>query len=190
MRRTASVTSTISLRCLRFDRLGDQGVGLHDDRPPRESRTGRPAAVASDPRGPARGYTARCDDTRRRRAVHRVVEREPQLRQAAREFPGDAFRACGFDLPKLHDHPMRRRFRKLHRDACRSPQIYPQVFPDTPRQIFRAFRGHRCCDARCCDLVLRVGFWFHQRKLRRQLPFRRNAGTNQSTACPHCRSGR
>jgi hypothetical protein len=29
------------------------------------------------------------------------------------------------------------------------------------------------------DLVLRIGFGFHQRKLRRKLPFRRNAGTNQ-----------
>jgi hypothetical protein len=107
--------------------------------------------------------------------VERAIEDEPQLREAAREPARDPLRPGQIHLAKIHDQPVIAGLRKIHGEAGgfipRSSKALGDHLPRIPRPPLLRVAMR--------DLVLRVRLGLDQRKLRRELPFRRNTGTNQ-----------
>jgi hypothetical protein len=98
-----------------------------------------------------------------------VVEGEPKLRQRARDFPSEALRPREFDVTEVDDHPLVAGFGEHRRN--RIFEAFIDDLPRIPRPRLLRIAVH--------DLVLRVRLGLHQRELRGELPFGRNAGTNQ-----------
>src|SRR5690348_2618008 len=131
-RRTQSVTSTISLRCLVLTRSVIRAwdcmtIDLLEKA--EANRPAKPHPIRADqleviPPGPLIDDAGAQVD---RRGVA-VVEHEPQFGQRARDFTRDAFCASRFDVTEIDDDPIPARFRKLHPDACQARGFSPRSF--------------------------------------------------------------